>query len=295
MTPVPLVQSAAFAAACRLMGQSVRFGRRRRNGAPEADWLIQRRRFARFGRLDLVSRGPVCHGPVVPNDLLAGILGSCPGGVLFNAPNAMPDALRRHGFWPLMTPASVALLPLAQVSEMRARMLQKWRNRLNRAADHRLRLCTTTLDRAPDHWLITSEAQQAASRGYRNWPETFTRAFATANPGAALVFEARQHDVPVAAMLFLRHGPSATYHAGVTTTQGRKVHAHNWLMWQAMTHFAGDDLRQIDLGLVNTHDAPGLARFKIGTGADIVQLGGTWLWHPVLAPVARRLPRQLAA
>jgi hypothetical protein len=38
----------------------------------------------------------------------------------------------------------------------------------------------------------------------------------------------------------------------------------------------------LDLGTVDTENAPGLARFKIGSGAQIRSLGGTWLRIPGL-------------
>jgi lipid II:glycine glycyltransferase (peptidoglycan interpeptide bridge formation enzyme) len=32
----------------------------------------------------------------------------------------------------------------------------------------------------------------------------------------------------------------------------------------------------LDLGGVNTHDLPGISRFKLGTGGRVVQLAGTF-------------------
>jgi hypothetical protein len=36
----------------------------------------------------------------------------------------------------------------------------------------------------------------------------------------------------------------------------------------------------LDLGSVDTVSAPGLARFKLGAGAQVKSLGGTWLHLP---------------
>jgi hypothetical protein len=69
----------------------------------------------------------------------------------------------------------------------------------------------------------------------------------------------------------------------------------NLALWQAICHAAEAGHGVLDLGPVNSDDAPGLAHFKLGTGAYIHRLSGTWLYHPALAPLARRLPSCLAA
>ena len=90
------------------------------------------------------------------------------------------EALRGAGFWPLVTPATLALLPLGPEAGMRAALAQKWRNRLNRAERAGLKLRETDL--TPDHWILTAEAAQARARGYRGLPPAFSAAFARANP-----------------------------------------------------------------------------------------------------------------
>ena len=61
--------------------------------------------------------------------------------------------------------------------------------------------------------------------------------------------------------------------------------------------FAAEELRKtgvqkIDLGTLDTVNAPGLARFKLGSGARAEPLGGTWLSSRLLAPVLCRIPRK---
>ncbi|MGS4982034.1 GNAT family N-acetyltransferase [Pseudosulfitobacter pseudonitzschiae] len=104
---------------------------------------------------------------------------------------------------------------------------------------------------------------------------------------AAILFEAFQGADPVAALLILRHGTTATYHIGHTTTAGRAASAHTLLMWTAMCWCAGHGHQWLDLGLVETQRNAGLARFKLGTGADVVPLGGTWVHWPPLRPLRR--------
>ena len=116
-----------------------------------------------------------------------------------------------------------------------------------------------------------------------------------ASPGRALVFEARHRGAPMAAALILRHGRMATWQMGHVTEQGRALNAMNLVLWRAMDWLAAQGHGMLDLGLINSDDAPGLARFKLGTGAMVQRLSGTWLHLGALAPLARRLPSRLAA
>jgi lipid II:glycine glycyltransferase (peptidoglycan interpeptide bridge formation enzyme) len=81
-------------------------------------------------------------------------------------------------------------------------------------------------------------------------------------------------------MLFLLHSPWASYHIGWSGAEGRRTNAHALLLWQAMLRLREEGFTTLDLGDVNTEDAPGLARFKIGTGALVAPLGATVLVPP---------------
>ena len=102
-------------------------------------------------------------------------------------------------------------------------------------------------------------------------------AFAAANRGQARIFEARHQGATVAALLFLCHGAVATYHIGWSGPEGRARAAHHLLLWRAMIDLAARGITRLDLGMVDTVTAPGLARFKLGSGARCRALGGTWL------------------
>ncbi|MEM7058470.1 MAG: GNAT family N-acetyltransferase, partial [Pseudomonadota bacterium] len=90
------------------------------------------------------------------------------------------------------------------------------------------------------------------------------------------VFTAYSEEDPIAAMLFRLHGRRATYHIGWTGPEGKRLNAHNLLMWTAMTRLPKAGVERLDLGGLNTEDVPGIARFKLGSGARPVTLHGTW-------------------
>ncbi|MGR3759093.1 GNAT family N-acetyltransferase [Roseobacteraceae bacterium NS-SX3] len=216
------------------------------------------------------------------------------------APESPAPGLARYGAVPLMSPAHVALLELSPCAgTRRAALHQKWRNRLKHGEAQGLRLTRQTLPDDPGHWLFAADAAQQGQRGYRSWPAGLTLAFARENPGKAKLFQAWEGHEPVAAVLILCHGEGATYHIAHSTARGKQLSAHNLLMWQAMSWLASKGCRRLDLGVINTEDAAGLARFKLGTGARLHRLGGTWgYWPPLgrlLAPLAALDRRLMSA
>jgi hypothetical protein len=52
------------------------------------------------------------------------------------------------------------------------------------------------------------------------------------------------------------------------------------MLYRAACALREEGVRWLDLGSVNTEDAPGLARFKLGTGAALRRLGHTLLVLP---------------
>jgi hypothetical protein len=179
---------------------------------------------------------------------------------------------------------TVARLDLwPSIAARRAALHSKWRNRLRRAEAAGIEVSHAPLPPDPAHPLLLSEARQARTRGYANWPPALTAAFATTSEATRL-FTAREGDEIVAQMLFLRHGSRATYHIGITTPRGRAHHAHNLLLWQASEWLAETGTLSLDLGPLDTR-TPGLTRFKLRAGARPCPTGGTWLcWPPLARP-----------
>ena len=206
--------------------------------------------------------------------------------VILSPERPVPE-LARLGALPLMTPASVGVVDIHPDRTLRRSGLeQKWRNRLSHAETQALRITRQNMPMVPDHWLLRADAAQQKRRRYRSWPTALTLAYGEANRGAAKLFEAHEGRETVAGILVLTHGDGATYHIAHSTDRGRGLSAHNLLIWNAMEWLASRGIRQLDLGVINTEDASGLARFKLGTGARLERLGGTWLYWP---PMGRRL------
>ena len=120
--------------------------------------------------------------------------------------------------------------------------------------------------------LIAAEAAQRTERGYRSLPPAFTRALPA---GDLRLWDWREAGAVRAAMVFVRQGASACYHLGWADAAARSGAIHQAMLWQAAMALRAEGVRWLDLGDVNTTDAPGLARFKLGTGAALRALGAT--------------------
>ena len=266
---LPLQQHPNFAAALRLMGTDVH--------AMELDGAAPVQTIVRFG-LRFASRGPVWHNS--STELGSSALRRS-GLHLINSDSRDHEIIKSAGFRQVMTPAHVAELSLAGTPEDRlARLKGKWRNSLRRALRAPQEIKREIFDAKRHSWLLAADLRQQMTKKFLSLPHSFVQAYAAANPSELEVVVAYADGEPIAAMVFLVHGSVATYHLGWTSVTGRKLSAHHAILFQAGDYLANQCVERLDLGTVDTVNAAGLARFKIGTGATIRPLGGTWLRMP---------------
>lgn len=289
---VPMQQHPVYGAACERLGTRA-LGLQLPGGLGSA--IAIQRRWPLFGTFALLSRGPVWSDRMEPLDRRRALqaliehLGDRHRGVIVTPDrNGGQDPLEGAPLLRLMSPCHMARLTLAGTSaDRRARLAGKWRNRLRQAEAAGIAVKDGPLPLDPGHWLLRREAQQARDRGYRRLSAAFTTAWAEAGgKDATRLFTAWQRGDILAAMLFLVHGPTASYHIGWSGADGRRVHAHSLLMWHAMEWAAARGLGALDLGTLDTETTPGLARFKLGTGAEAVALGATHIGAPGTRAVA---------
>ncbi|MCV6596790.1 MAG: GNAT family N-acetyltransferase [Mangrovicoccus sp.] len=307
--PLPVSDAAAmqqypiYGKVCAHRGAGTRYFRLKMGRHVMGSALVLIRRWPGFGRFALISRGPVYRTELAHSlrigatERLVRILRQDMRGVMITPDcDGGPDPLGSSDLLTMVSPGSLARLDLrASSAERRARAHGKWRNRLVRAEQARLGLRHSPLPADHRHWLLSAEAEQSRARGYQRLPLDFTQNWAMLGGRRAtrlFVAEHRPGD-PIAAMLFLLHGQSASYHIGWSNPQGRAVNAHNLLLWQASEWLAAKGYSSLDLGSLDTERSPGLARFKLGSGAVPIRLGATRLDAPGTGFFARQLrPRQ---
>lgn len=222
------------------------------------------------GRLRSVFRGPLWAPGATEADKHQGFRRLARWmGVTVAVPE---DPIAGLGLVPLVTPVHQAVWSLE--GDLRAGLAGKWRNRLV-AVEGKVRVRpgdAGTLAR-----LIAAEAAQQRERRYRSLPAAFSMALPT---GAMRLWEWRQGGEMGAAMAFVVHDGSATYHLGWASKAARAAGVHGVMLARAAEALAAEGVRWLDLGSVDTEAAPGLARFKLGTGARLKRLGATMLVLP---------------
>jgi lipid II:glycine glycyltransferase (peptidoglycan interpeptide bridge formation enzyme) len=190
------------------------------------------------------------------------------------------DPAETQGLSHVMTGYSTVLLDLKQsLPALKAGLEGKWRNRLNKAlSTEKIRWhVQPSLKRC--EWLLGQEMDQREAKKFHGLPTNFVQAYIAAaqDPQQAFVVAyAERGKNTVAGMLFLIHGRVASYHMGWADEEGRQLSAHNALLWESMANLQNLGNEVLDLGGVNTHDLPGISRFKLGTGGRAITLAGTY-------------------
>lgn len=247
---VPFQQSAPYAAAAEACGARLR-------------WLDGGVLAVERGRMRLISR--------VSGLGQGGLrrLARWPGVTL-----ATPeDAVAGFGLVPLVTPMHHAIWRLGP--DLRAGMARNWRGHLAQAERAGVRVRRG--DRGTLAALVAAEAAQRVIRRYRALPEGFTLSL----PENCLrLWKWRQAGALQAAMCFVVHGATASYHLAWGSDAARATGVHGLMLTRAAEALWAEGVRWLDLGSVDAERAPGLARFKLGTGAELKRLGATMLILP---------------
>jgi lipid II:glycine glycyltransferase (peptidoglycan interpeptide bridge formation enzyme) len=197
-----------------------------------------------------------------------------------DCPMEQVDPASVAGMQRVMTGYSTVTLDLTpDEAGMRERMDRKWRNRVFRPLRSAQLSVQFKADMRDCKFLLQRELDQRIARNFHGLPTDFVPAFIDGHESPAqgyLVATTRHEGRTIASMLFLMHGQSATYYIGWSDEEGRKLSAHNVMLWQAMLHLKKKGIRQLDLGGINTHDLPGISRFKLATGGQVLTLAGTY-------------------
>jgi Acetyltransferase (GNAT) domain len=167
------------------------------------------------------------------------------------------------------------------LEELRAGLKGKWRNALVSAEKFGVTARAGGKKARHYDWLLMREDAQRLVIKYAALPTQLVDHYADASrkcdDHGILSLAALQGEKRIAGQLFLLHGKSATYFVGWNGSVGRKVSAHNYLMWQALEMLKESGIRWLDLGGVNTEEGAGIARFKLGLGAPPFIYAGTYI------------------
>ena len=182
--------------------------------------------------------------------------------------------IRAWRFLPLISPATSArlALPVARHS-----LHGKWRNALKKAEKQGLTVSAGRCTGADLKTLLAQDGAAQKARGYRALPAAFSLTWHRLAADDLLICTARHGRRAVSRALFICHGNTATYHVAASTPHGRRLSAQRLVLWHGFQALARRGVTGLDLGLIDTVNSPGLARFKLGTGARAAAGGPTML------------------
>ena len=285
--PHAVQQSWAYGEAMVAMGGAVLRAQVKyeRNTVALAQFTV--RRFGGVVSTALCSLGPIWTqelNPIEKNAIFRGLRESLPlprpRALLFTPGDwdylrAMYKPMKR-----VMTGYSTVWMDLTpSLEDIRASAHQKWRNRLVKAEKSPLIVEPNGLKPAQYQWLLDHEKAQRKAKKYKATDAQLLIAFQkSAGKDSLLCLKASLEGQLVGGMMFMIHGSCATYHVGWTHEDGRRLSAHNLILWHAIEALKARGVTALDLGGVETYKAPGLARFKLGTGGEVITYPGTYLF-----------------
>ncbi|MEM9287775.1 MAG: hypothetical protein AAGA36_05510 [Pseudomonadota bacterium] len=155
---------------------------------------------------------------------------------------------------------------------------QKWRNRLTKAKGAGLRLRKNGANSKEGRWLAAQEDAQRKRLGYKALPLDLPLHMHQASGSAqCFVVVAYDGETPVAGGQFLWAAPYGHYISGVSTALGRRLSAQHLVLQAAAETLHSKGAKGLHLGQIDTDVAPGLARFKLGTGAVPIENPATFV------------------
>ena len=283
----PLQQDWAYGASMQMIGVTVLRAMVEDKGTPVALAQFILRRWGSVLSMALCSRGPVWLQAMSAQDkthVYKSMRKSLPLKglrlVLITPEEARSGSLGLSHWRRVMTSYATVMLDLKQSpQDLRAGLDAKWRNRLVAAEASELKVQRMGSNPGQYRWLLDQEEAQRQQRGFAGLPLPFFDAYIQSRKQpdkTVLTLRADLGRERVAAMMFLQHGQAATYQVGWSNEQGRQLNAHNLLLWQAIAALQQRGIQVLDLGGINTARSAGIARFKIGTGGEVLQLTGTY-------------------
>lgn len=128
-------------------------------------------------------------------------------------------------------------------------------------------------------WLLARHETVMSERGYSGLSAAFLRAMRAARTRTDqfIVLRATLQEEWIGGVLVFTHGSCATYLVGWNGPDGRKVNAHNALLWEALCDAQRRKCRWFDLNHIDETGPAGIASFKRGMGGTEYELAGEFV------------------
>ena len=204
------------------------------------------------------------------------------GGVLLLAPSldasdVTSELMTRLGFRAVTkrTGWCSALMDLhLSEEEIRTRLQQRWRNRLNSSLKSGLEVRVAT-DEATMEWMLERHLENQRQKHFIGPKTKLLRTLYRASPNDFPVVQAFYDGKPVGAMGLVHFGCVTEYYIGWFGEEGRKHNVGNFLYWQSMRCARQAGSRWFDLGGYNSSE--NFSQFKQNLRGTEYRLTHEWL------------------
>lgn len=151
------------------------------------------------------------------------------------------------------------------MDELKKRLQPKWRGHLHKAERSPLEVSVDYKGAHLDYFLRAYDIFKAQKKFPGPNGTFFKHEIESALPFKdAIILWARLNNVPVAGVVVMKHGTSASYRVSWNTMDGRKHNAHFLLLWKAIEILKKHNVETFDLGGILPNDNDGLNIFKLG-------------------------------
>ena len=158
---------------------------------------------------------------------------------------------------------------------LRKNLNGKWRNQLKKSEKFAIDILISNSQKE-FHWLMKKYKKMMIDLSFKSVSVEFYDELYNMMQNNFFIFKACINSEPIASVLIIRHGDSCTYQIGWSNPQGRKSHAHNLLLWKAMSIMKDKGCLSFDVGGINEKHTPGIAKFKTGLGGRQYESIGEW-------------------
>lgn len=151
------------------------------------------------------------------------------------------------------------------LEELKKRLHRKWRNHLHKAERSPLEISADTKGVQLDYFLRAYDLFKAQKKFEGPSGKFMKHEIEGALPFKdAIILWARLNNFPVAGIVVMKHGTSASYRVAWNTAEGREHNAHFLLLWKAVEILKKHNIETFDLGGILPDDNEGLNIFKLG-------------------------------
>jgi lipid II:glycine glycyltransferase (peptidoglycan interpeptide bridge formation enzyme)/dTDP-4-amino-4,6-dideoxygalactose transaminase len=161
-------------------------------------------------------------------------------------------------------------------SDIRKNLNGKWRNQLKKSELSGIEIINDKSDNSFFE-LLNNYKQMMKDKSFEGPSIELYNALQQVNNDNHFIFQVKQHNQIIASILILQHGASCTYQIGWNSSNGRKIYANNFLLWNAILEMKKHGCLWFDLGGIDEENTPGITKFKRGLEGKEYTLVGEWI------------------